>query len=361
MPVVTGLAFVALLLTASRSTGSAQAALSAAVPVDGVPGVLDAFRSHSIVMLAHPHGNEQKARFNLAVIRHPRFAELVNDIVDEASNSRYQAVIDRFVRGDDVPAGELRRVWEDGILVDTTCCLPMYEELYRAVRDLNRTLPPARQIRVLLGEPPIDWDQVRSYADIAAIEEQRDTHPARVIQREVLAKGRRALVLYGERHAQRRTERTNFETATDLGALLEADGTTKIFTVWPQLGSGRPDLDSLQNGAARWPVPSLARLRGTSLGAMDYAAFFSSDGRFQIVDGKPRRIDRDQWKPRRMEDQFDAVLYLGPASGATYQAAPASLCRDQSFMDTRFQRMALVPQLRAQIERLKQACAKQPH
>jgi hypothetical protein len=360
MPSVTWLLIAALVLTLSDSHSPRQAAaLPAAVPVDAITGILDAFRSHSIVMLAHPHGNEQKARFNLALIRDPRFAGLVNDIVDEASNSRYQPVIDRFVRGDDVPYSELRRVWEDGILVDTTCCLPMYEELYRAVREVNRTLPPARQIRVVLGEPAIDWDQVRSYADIGALEDQRDIHAATVIRREVLAKGRRALVLYGEMHAQRRTERTNFETAGDLGALLESDGTTRIFNVWPQIGSGKPDLQVLQDGAVRWPVPSLARLRGTSLGAMEYTSFFTSDGRFQVTDGKPRRLDREHWKPMRMEDQFDAVLYLGPASEATYQRAPASLCRDQSFMETRFRRMALVPQMRGQIERLKQQCAGQ--
>jgi hypothetical protein len=350
----------ALLVPVAGLPASRQApAPAAAVPVDAMSGIFDAFRSHAIVMLGHPHGNEQKARFHLALVRDPRFAEVVNDIVDEGGNSRYQGVIDRFVRGDDVPDSELRRVWEDGILVDTTCCLPMYEELYRTVRELNRALPRARQIRVLLGEPPIDWDQVRSYADIGAWEQQRDTHAASVIKREVLSKGRRALVLYGEMHAQRRSERTNFETASDLGAILEADGTTRIFNIWPQIGSGKPDLQVLQDDAARWPVPSLARVRGTSLGAMDYASFFTSDGRFQMVEGKPRRLDREQWKPMRMEDQFDAILYLGPSASATYQRAPASLCRDQPFMETRFRRMALVPQMQGQIERLKRHCASQ--
>jgi hypothetical protein len=357
MPCARLLLTAAFVVAAGGAPAARQAAsLPAAVPVDAVTGILDAFRLHSIVMLAHPHGNEQKARFNLALIRDPRFAGLVNDIVDEGSNSRYQAVMDRFVHGEEVPYADLRRVWEDGIQIDTTCCLPMYEELYRTVREINRTLPPARQVRVLLGEPPIDWDQVRSYADIAAWEEQRDTHAASLIRREVLAKGRRALVLYGEMHAQRRTERMNYGTASDLCGILEADGKTRVFNIWPQIGSGKPDLLALQNDAARWPVPGIARLRGTSLGAMEFTSFFTSDGRFQVVDGKPQRIDREQWKPMRMEDQFDAVLYLGPSSSATYQAAPASLCRDQSFMETRFRRMALVPQMRGRIEQLKQQC-----
>ena len=41
----------------------------------------------------------------------------------------------------------------------------MYEEMLRAVRDVNLTLAPERRLRVWLGNPPIDWDAVTSPAD----------------------------------------------------------------------------------------------------------------------------------------------------------------------------------------------------
>ena len=40
--------------------------------------------------------------------------------------------------------------------------IPAIVEAFRAV---NATLPQARRLRVLLGDPPIDWSQVRGCAD----------------------------------------------------------------------------------------------------------------------------------------------------------------------------------------------------
>src|ERR1035438_10232467 len=36
----------------------------------------------------------------------------------------------------------------------------------RAVRDANRKLPAERKLRIVLGDPPIDWEQVRSREDV---------------------------------------------------------------------------------------------------------------------------------------------------------------------------------------------------
>ena len=83
----------------------------------------------------------------------------------------------------------------------------MFDEFFQAVRDLNRSLPRERQLRILLGDPPMDWSAVKNADDYRNILLQRDSHPAELIRREVLAKGRRALVIYGDGHFQARTER----------------------------------------------------------------------------------------------------------------------------------------------------------
>ena len=59
------------------------------------------------------HNNLQGYAFRMALIHHPEFAGLVNDIVVEAGNSLYQDVMDKFVAGEDVPYDALRRVWQD--------------------------------------------------------------------------------------------------------------------------------------------------------------------------------------------------------------------------------------------------------
>jgi hypothetical protein len=60
------------------------AACNRGVRVDAISGILDAFRSHEIVALGEGgHGSIQAHAFRLALIRDPRFAKVVNDIVVE--------------------------------------------------------------------------------------------------------------------------------------------------------------------------------------------------------------------------------------------------------------------------------------
>jgi hypothetical protein len=80
---------------------------------------------------------------------------------------------------------------------------------------------------------------------------------------------------------------------------------------------------------AKWPVPSLARLRGTVIGAKPSVFFFPMPG---MAPDSPR-----------FEDQSDAVLYLGPPATMTTSMLPAALCADQEYVSMRVARMQLDP------------------
>ena len=84
-----------------------------ATPVDPVGAIVEAFQSHSIVTLSDPHGNQRVLAFLLTVLRDPRIHQIVNDVVVENGNARYQGSMDRYARGEDVPHAELRQVWEN--------------------------------------------------------------------------------------------------------------------------------------------------------------------------------------------------------------------------------------------------------
>lgn len=143
-------------------SGQEAAAQTPAVPVNAIAAILDAFGSHSVVALGEgPHGNEQGHAFRLALIREPRFPSTVNDILVEFGSGKYQDLMDQFVSGEDVPHERLRRVWQDTTVGTAVWDRPIYEEFFRAVRDVNASLSPERRLRVLLGDAPIDWDRVR--------------------------------------------------------------------------------------------------------------------------------------------------------------------------------------------------------
>ena len=106
-----------------------------AMPVDPISGILDAFRTHAVVALGEGgHGNEQAHGFRLALLRDPRFARVVNDIVVE------RAALDTRPSW----IGSLRatmcremRAWRDTTQPSEIWDLPIYEELFRAVREVK--------------------------------------------------------------------------------------------------------------------------------------------------------------------------------------------------------------------------------
>jgi hypothetical protein len=252
----------------------------------------------------------------LSLIRDPRFAAVVNDILVEFGNSRYQAVMDRFVSGERVPDEDLRKVWQNTTMAGTIWDRPIYEEFFRAVRTLNATLPPDRRLRVLLGDPPIDWDAIRTEEDLRSARKSlpgRSTHPADVLIKESLAKGRRSLVVYGGLHLIRQNA-----TGPNLIEHVERAGGTRAFVV---LTHPLARLDAIGVNHETWPYPRLALPDNSSLAS-----------------------------------QMDAVLYLGPASKRTFARLTAALCSDSGYRQMRIQRMALGGNKNA-AEQLDKECA----
>ena len=348
-------AAVIVLGVLSASTGSAQvAAPRPPVPQDPVAAIVNAFSTHDVVAVSDPHGNVQMQEFLLSLVRDPRFAVAANDIVVETLSARYQDVIDRFVRGDDVPAGALRRAGEDHSV--PTSMGFQGEELLRAVRAVNASLT-GRKLRVIAGDPPIDWDNITSEADHRRWIELRDSYPADLIRRQVLERGRRALVVYGQLHLQRRHIASNYEMssweAQTIVSLLERDARARVFNVWTVLDrSIAPPAE-----VASWPAPRLTILQGTTLGAMDFGGLTAGvdGGRFAVTDKGFVPIPKQDWKPMRLEDQFTALLYLGPPSSMTYSTIPVEYCRDKEFVARRLQRLARgVPPF--ELENFKKAC-----
>src|SRR4051794_10773658 len=147
-------------------------------PLDPIATMIDAFRTHAIVALDDDHGEERCAAFRLSLIRDSRFPTVVNDIVVEFGNSRHQAVADAFVSGAPVSDDTLRAVWQDTTIPRPVWDRPVYEEFFTTVRLVNRNLSRERQLRVLLGDPPIDWNDVRTAEDLRAQSSGRSTFPA---------------------------------------------------------------------------------------------------------------------------------------------------------------------------------------
>jgi hypothetical protein len=325
-----------------------------ATPLEPAAAMVEAFKTHSVVALTAGHGDAVGYAFGLSLARDARFSGIVNDIVIEEGSSRYQDLADRYVRGEIDDISSIRSVWRETTQPGLGLDAP-WEAFFRTVREVNALRPPAQRLRVVLGDPPIDWESVKTAADHRRWIVMRDWFPADLIQREVVAKHRRALLFYGQMHFQRKQIAANYESqgeAETIVSRLENNYGARVFTIFTV-----PDVAKLQPDAVDWPTPSLAIVRGTVLGAADFTFYYPSEamGRFYIRDGKADfgagQIPRDQWKTLRAEDQFDAVL-VSRARPVPVRPSPAR-CADKADIQERLRRATLTG---IGVDALKQLC-----
>src|ERR1051326_1274840 len=96
-------------------------------------------------------------------------------------------------------------------------------------------------------------------------------------------------------HFQRRNIMSNYDMSSPMAqtlvSLLERDSPQSVLTIWPVA-----DLERLQPDAPSWPVPSIAAIGGTALGALDFAAFTPANRPRVAVQGKTFvPVLRDAW------------------------------------------------------------------
>jgi hypothetical protein len=331
-----------------------QAAPPPPVPASALEGVISALDANQLVAISDPHGSAASQTFIRRLIADPRFANLVDDVVVEIGNARYQPLVDDYVNGKAIDESALAEAWLNTTVANQ---ISADVEWFRMVREINRGRPAARRMRILLGDPPIDWANVHTREDHLKWLGQRDSFPAALIQTEVLAKERRALIVYGHLHYQRLNMMTNFAMddwrAQTIVSLIERGGPTRVFTVW----SLADELTGAFPEASSWPRPAFAAVRGTSLGRIDFGRLYPKRQRFQLVDGKPKPVAVEAWTPLPIEQQLDAVIYLAISAQDERLERSSEPCSRPNFLKERLRRITLTGIPRFEAEAIEKLCA----
>ena len=305
-------------------------------------GIFEAFQTHPLVGLGETHRRAQEIDFYTALIRDPRFARDVGNVVVEFGGAVHQDIIDRYVAGEDVPYLELRKVWTD--TVGWTGVVPSmgYQLFYYQVRQVNLTLPPQNRIHVWLGEPVIDWSQVKTHADWAKLDLLRNSHPAQLIDREILGRGKKALVIYGAMHF-------SHAMPGDLGRKLE-DAGWGVNTLRARIDQTRPGamfVARFYSGAGEkacmenfessfvsaWPVPALvAPLRGS---AMADALQRCNPVQAKDINFPPGLSDAEKTQAASFfageNTGADALLYVGPRAQLAFAPTLSDYFMDSDY------------------------------
>ncbi len=315
MPLVAMTAFYGVALTGSIS--SAASGQAGRIPhVEAVGGILGILDSVPLVAIGDLHGSAEEGEFYQRLIRHPQFPGKVNDLILELGNELYQPVADRYVNGESVPLDSVRMIWENttqGPLITATA--PMYTSLFTAVREVNSKLPPARRVRILLGDPAVEWETV-TREELWSIHARRGDRMREIARDSVIARGRRAVIIAGFRHLVRDPQPASGSDAK------WGDLASKVFVIRPHDGFGGTSsrhesaIDSL-------PPGSLIRLRDTFIGELevnDVDLATPPPGNLSAITAPlviPQGM-RAVNAGRKLRDIADGYLYVAPFRSMTF-------------------------------------------
>ena len=284
-------------LFATASGQSMQPHQISSGSVDAIKAIVSALHKHPVVLIGEDHWLLQAGDFYIALVRDPGFQEAAQDIVVEFASRSDQALLDRYIGGEDVPFNEVEHIWRDTTKV-ASWESPIYANWLAAIREVNKSLPSSRKIRVLAGDTPIDWNRIHVNSEWAALGDNNVSF-AEVIASEVIAKRHHALVVLGAGHVKRESTKGKGASTT---ALIDSRFPGSTFVVlldyW---GLVTPETQKKIDSQDQTP-PAFYALKDTSLGAVS---------------------DRNGVA---LAKEADALLYLGPPARFTMAfPAPGSL------------------------------------
>lgn len=280
-------------------------------PKEALETVLELYDQYDVVMLSESHRNKEVHDFIREFVLYPKTARVIDDIVVEFGNALYQDIADRYVMGEPVSDDSVALIWRNHTVLFTWDS-PVYKRFFQTVREANLRRKKGKKLRVLLGDPPINWANINTPAEYESFVKDRGIYAYQVLKNEVLPKGRKALVIIGGGHVVPVDLRTGEPVANlqkaSLGQLLKSNYPGRVFGLWNMSGTnedwGAMGFDKIYE----FKLATDPLVRGRSFQSLYETELFVATE----IDGTRTwaPLAADNWV--RIEQAVDGVLYLGP-------------------------------------------------
>lgn len=300
-------------------------ALAQTTPIESVrDAIVHALESRWIVAIGENHGHVEFHNQLAERLADAKIQAIVDDIAVEFGNSLYQGVMDRYIGGASVPYDSVKLAWRNTIVSPYTVWdSPVYEQFFQRVREVNLMRTDGRQFRVVLADSPVDWDAVKTFDDLRPFFD-RSVAMTSSVEREILSRGRRGLLIAGGAHLTRanmvRMSRNGVPNAeVSVVSRLAMRHPGALFVI-KSLGKGRAVDHSLLTDVRPGSLiltsdPRVASIQANKISSM------------KNFDGSPFNA----YGSATLADLADALIYWGVDENNHFVDAPASLYRDDDF------------------------------
>jgi hypothetical protein len=301
-------------------------------PADPIDYIRRSLQAYPIVCLAEGgHQAKEPHQFLRRVLSDKTIIKTVDVVIVEFAATRHQAVLDAYIRGEDVPFSELSRVWRDtGQSPHAPWDSPLYHELLKTIRQGNLALSPDERVRVVAGDPPIDWERVKTREDYSKSRIRRDPFVASLAMEQALHMGKRVLIIFGGAHLPRVPVGPEGEQRNSLTwyILKEHPDAVRVISFLNPENLGIYDRidelvqDKIYVTANHWTGAINAELVFPEIYSL-------------VTDAETGQQSWQQiplYSGYLVRDLFDALIYIGPSSDWSYVRGSFDQERDEEYL-----------------------------
>ncbi|MHC5023452.1 MAG: hypothetical protein ACYTGG_06015 [Planctomycetota bacterium] len=300
-------------------------------PTDAIEYIQHAVQSHSIVCLTEGgHQAKEPHQFLRRVLSDSTILSTLDVIIVEFANAKHQAVLDAYIEGKDIPFAKLSNVWRDtGQSPVGPWDSPLYHQLLEVIRDGNRDLPAEKKVRVLAGDPLIDWKQIKTRQDYLAARIARDPYVAELAVEQAFRLGKKVLIIFGGAHLPRVPIAPEDPRNSLTSRILKQhpDAVKAIGFLDPEHLGVEDRIDELVRETI---YPTDRHWVGQIHAGLFFPELYSP---VTDPDTGERRWQKVQlYSEYRVRDLFDALVYIGPSS--EWEIVPGSFDqeRDEEYL-----------------------------
>jgi len=290
-------------------------------PSDAIQYIARALRENPVVCLAEGgHGSKTAHDFLKAMFLDKNVQNAVDVIIVEFVTARYQDRLDDYMKGKDIPLNELNKLWRDTTVSSLvqTWDSPLYYEFLQHLKAVNESLAPGKKVRVMGGDPPIKWEEVKNQQDHRVFFRQRRSFPASLAVEQAVTHKKRVLIIFGGAHLAKVPGNVMGRVDKGIVNLIQdsiPDGVKSFSFLIPADLKVDSRIQELEKGMM---YETRSHWSGEFPADMLFPMLFLPDG-----------TKAEPYKGHKVKDLYDGLVYIGPLT--EWVSASADVYQDDEY------------------------------